>query len=778
MAYSYQYCNNCTGATQTVSVDVLPPSTYTIVDGWDGGARYVRIEKADITFFIPSAINCDLEFNYTVAVTSIYYGGTPATTYYTYTGIIPEGQTSVTFSGVDYENYVSELGVVTSDNYSYSIAAQTELPFCNTEEQESSCTLDITNVAITATTLLGSSDGAVAISISGATGTSYQFRINGGALQSSNIFTGLAAGTYQLRVEEGICVSQQNITISSGAFDTGGFEVKTPSSIVASENPIMLTLSTPIYDGVKTYSKTDFTIQSGITNNYKLVFNLTSPIQYTATFYAKGFPNKSTYFLANTLTDAQGSFIKNNTNAEIANSLAQVLQDDIVISSNYYINVNSNVVSLVAKTSSSRFDINTTNVSRYNGSGSVVTTGITLSVIENGSDYFEGDILDNYNLYTEVYGSKRNIQYGSTLTQSLFDRQTELQLPYQQNNLIKFDLSNICKSYVYTPKPDFELTGFTTITTYMQPFFFKFGEQYPLIANTNTSKKRLKGSTDYVWVCNAALNFENPNDMTAYTGETIVGYLRNIPFLTNAPTKKQTTKRQRELLYFIVPKDLGQGIIDVRGSVTFWDGTALPIQSFITISTNAFNFGGAFCINVSFDRLGLDVIESTYNKLIKQLDIAVYTGAGARNLTVNKTYVYELEERVNRVGIAFLNKLGTFDTFDFSGLAESSIDRSSKSYTLARDINFDGSLSQGFKYRATYDTSVTKVLNVNSGWINRETFNWLLELLSSNDIYIYSSEHDNYVNITGFKYSLSSNDTLYNIELELTETISENNVSI
>lgn len=97
MAQTYIYCNNCTGATQTVSADLTSVAPYTVVEGWDGGARFVRLRYCDITFTIPSAINCDITFNYTVVTTSIYYGGSPAFITNTYTGVIPEGATTVTY---------------------------------------------------------------------------------------------------------------------------------------------------------------------------------------------------------------------------------------------------------------------------------------------------------------------------------------------------------------------------------------------------------------------------------------------------------------------------------------------------------------------------------------------------------------------------------------------------------------------------------------------------------------------------------------------------------
>ena len=775
MALNYLYCESCSGAENTVAVTYDDTQgCVTVFDGWNGGEyQYYSTQTVRVT--IPSAITCDLtvRIQQYLEVTG-NFNNYNETTYFNI--VIPAGQTQGYVENKTCQNNITGDQYYSYDTYTYSLASQTIIPSC---EQPSGCNLEITGNTVTSPSLLGSSDGSITVYISGQTGSSFTFRLNGGTPQSSPTFNSLAAGTYQVRVDEGSCFYSVEIVIPNGAFSTSPFTVNEPPSIVASENPIMLTLRTAVFDGTNLETRSSFTVNSGIGSGYRMVFNLTSPVEYTVTFTAKSFPNRANYFLSSTLTDAQGNFIKNNTTTEIANSLAQVFENDIVISSNYYVNVSSNVVTLVAKTASSRFNIDSSNVTRYTPANVVTTTGVTITLVQSGTDFYEGDILDNYRLFAEVHGKNSDIQYGSTLAPTQFNRLTELQLPYQKSNFMKFDFSQICKSFVFTPKPDYEFSGFTTITSYMQPFYFKYGEIYPLVANTNTSIKRLKDSTDYIWVCNAALDYERANVMTGYTGTTISGYLRNVPYLTNAPNPKPSTRQQRELLYFIVPKDLNQGVLSVKGDIVFWDGSTLPIQSFITISTGSTNFGGAFVINVSFEVLGLDVIESTYNKLIKQINIALYSGAGtSRNVTAVKSYRYDLEEKTNRVGLSWLNKLGTFDSFDFVGQSEESVDRTAKSYTLARDINFNGSVNKGFKYNTSYDVAITKKLRVNSGWIDSDTFNWLSEIIGSNEIYIYSSEEDNYVNVVGYKYTKSSNDTLYNLELELIETAAENNVSV
>lgn len=782
---AYQYCEDCTGTTQSRTVTLQPATCVVYQNGNNGYGDYTYATRTNLVFTIPSAADCNIVVRY--KYTWMWYtdenpaGFGGGSTFYTTT--ITAGQISKTVS--NQQCYTRTEWDYNPANYqileqNYEIASQTTIPACS---QPLGCNIEITGTTITSPSLLGASDGSITAFISGATGSSYTFRLNGGIAQSSPTFSSLVSGVYQLRVEEGSCFSEVEVTVPAGAYNTSPFIVREPPSIVASENPIVLELQSAYFNTSPEpiYSRSDITIAStAITNNYRMRFNLISPIAYTVDFYAKDFPNRNTYFLSGTLKDQNGDFVKNNTTSEIADSLAQVLQTDIVIGSAYYINVNSNVVSLVAKTESSRFDLTYNNYTTYSPAGTVVVTGATLAQITSGNDPYEATIIDNYRFYTEVYGNAtQDIEYGSVLSAATFNRITELQLPFLRSNEQKFDLSQVCKSFVFTPKPDYELSGFTTITSYMQPFYFRYGEVYPLIPNTPTAKKRYKGQTDYVWVCNAALDYEDANIMTGYTGTTISGYLRNVPFLTNSPNPKPSTRQQRELLYFIIPKDLGQGTLSVKGDIEFWDGSTLPTQTFIIVANTNINFGGALVINVSFEVLGLDTIESTYNKLIKQINIALYSGAGtSRNVTAVKSYRYDLEEKTNRVGLSWLNKLGTFDSFDFVGQSEEGIDRSAKSYTVARDINEDGSVDNGFKYRASYDVAITKRIKVNSGWIDSTTFNWLIELLGSNEIYIYSSEHDNYVNVVGYKYTKSSNDTLYNLELELQETIQENNVSI
>jgi hypothetical protein len=925
MAIGYIYCEDCSAPEASVNVTQVATAPYVTIDGYSG-PTYIHEERIDLWFTIPEAITCDITIRVFVTIT---VDGSTSSDYLFYT--IPAGDTQVISTYHLAVRTESDPQFSSDVSYSYELTTQSTLPSCGDTPPE--CDVSITSVTITPPSLLGASDGSLTVHFAGTTGSSYTFRLNAGTPQSSPTFNSLSAGIYQVRIDEGACFDQENVTIPNGPFATGAFTVTEPADIVATENPIIMNVSTGLRDATSLKSKINLTINSGIGNNYRIQFNLNSPISYSTTFSARDFPSKSNYFLSNKLTDQQGLFIKNNTTTEIASSLAQSLQNDIIIGRTYYVNNNSNVITLVAKEASSRFDLDTSNITRYSPSGSIVTTGITLTVLQSGTDYYDGDILENYNVYSEVYAPFDNIEYGSTLTTDLFNHiNSDIVLPYTKSNIMQFNFSDICKSFVSTPKPDFEFTGFTTLSTYMQPFFFKYGEIYPLITNTNTNKKGAKGSSKYVWVTNAALNYEESNDMTRYTGQTTIvsgdTIITNVPFLTNSPSIKHISKRQRELLYFILPKDYGRRL-EINGTIQFWDGTTLPEQTFITIADTPVNFGGCFVANVSYDILGLPAIESFNNKKIKKLDIYVNSNNGtnaelltngdfistlspwtnipvfgsinfrynalsggsaqfsgatypswlsqtvslpfnqpyeltwvittrraadsnfvgrlmngstlvktftmitgmsfynvfhtysgvtyipASATTINridfrftsdplappldmyinylslkaadispypytqhKIFQFAYDEQPNRVGIAWMNKLGTYDTHDFIGNDQYSIERESKEYTLPRTFDSNGATSFGFKYNANYDTQVTKKINVNSGWINQQQFEWLIELLASNNVYIYSLPYDNYVQITGYKYNRGTKDTLYSLDLELTYTIADNNVTI
>lgn len=857
-----------------------------------------------------------------------------------------------------------------------------------------------------------------------------------------------------------------------------------PAPLVAAENPIVLSLSTGSV-GSPQYSKMRLVCDGFDTDGLTLTFNLTEPAPYTKKFYARHFPNQDNFFFTNTIKDREGNVVASGlTFSQQAESLAECLQKDIFISRYYHINYTGGTkIYLVAKEASSRFNL----------SGKVSSTnGAELSPVNEvaGSDQYEGSTVQDYSLYVEIFHND-TYEFGDTLSISNFNRVSELVLPFSSDNTHIFDVSEICKAFVSTPRPDFELTGFTE-STYMKPFAFRYGEIYPVVPNESTKKRFEKGITDFKWVANASLDYEQANTLTGYTGTTTVdGRLLNIPYLTNSPNPKRTNKEAKELLYYLMPSGLDEDF-KLYTDLTFWDGTSSNNNLIADVNYSA---GGLQCINSSFNILDLSSFE-TGGKKIKSADVYInslettlvqtevllnnsfntnlnswtqsssgtsftwgwntggratsylgdaetafifsgwsftsdmdgwvndggllpewaystgYSGSvkvttdvddfGVKNLrfnnidlpheefditigfaaknvdgsqpdsndlflrllirdsgntqlynevfatpiysgaeqtavlhvsdstmwedadhilivvastnfdpddeiyitfvqlstvgllnfertnvlkqaslvlepeldytfryditfsggttnkffakfydisnnpvgstmmlvsggtghytgstaitdtfnediygiqmwvenvnastqyTVNfnefsimddtvqdsvltattvvrKTYLYPYTQPVNRFGVAFLNKLGTWDTFDFIGLKEETLDRTTKNITYPVTPNSNGSLPEGFKHNAQYDIQVTKKIVVNSGWIDQVHYNWLIELLSSNEIYSYTEQYVNYLKLESHKYSKNNQSNEYNIEATFVHTIFENTISI
>lgn len=539
--------------------------------------------------------------------------------------------------------------------------------------------------------------------------------------------------------------------------------VTPPSSIVAGENPVVFTLSTGTI-GSPSPAKAKLKVLSTSTNNVTLTFALPA---YTKVFTGKDYPNNDSYFLTGTLKDANAVTVDGSiTTSQIASSLADCLKKDIVISKNYYVNYSgSTIIELIAKTASSQYSLSS-RVTSSNGSV------VSFTSVSSGSDQYEGSQIPDYSLFVEVYKGDDSLELGTTFNNVNFERLTELNIPFSTDNIHRFDVGKIAKSFVKTYRPDFEQSGYTTSQNnnckYVLPFYLTYGESYPLVAGSNTNKKLQKGITSQVWVTNSSLSLVSANTMSSYTGIT-----NNVKFLTNSPSVKYSNRSQRELLGVIIQKNLGKGLA-VRADIKYWDGSSATNELLYKVFTGTTNYGGLYLLNISHEHV-LKQFE-TGSKKIKTVSISLNDSIG--KYTVAKKYHYPFTNPVNRVGIAFLNTLGTWDTHDFVGIAEETVDRTKNNLTVPLSINANGSVNKGFKSSTNYNVQVTKKVTVNSGWINHDHFEWLIELMSSNEIYSYTTTQLNYLKLDSYKYTANNQSDQFIVEATFIQTIFEQSVSV
>lgn len=743
-------------------------------------------------------------------------------------------------------------------------------------DQPSGCAVTIISATATAPTFRGTDDGKITLVVSGCTGATNNitYNLNGAEITTTGnltgyTYTGLKAGKYVVLVRQGLCYDQETVYVTEGQFKTGDLSVYKPKSITAVNNPIVLKLGTAINSALPLKSKSRIYFNETVTEGTTITITLTYPINYTATFTSRYFPNSNSYFLCTALKDSNGIQIGTNTADDIALSIAQAIQSDTILSRLYNITNVDKSVYIEAKEPIEYLDLTTSNCVINNNQ-------LKLETIVNGSAAYDGALSSNYSLYCELFINP-NLQYGATPNLNDFYKIGELELPFQSNNIHQFQLDSLLKNYTSTPAINFGQTGFTSMPAMIIPYYVKYGEKFPLIENSNTIKKRHKGTTDVLYAINSALNYEDANDMESYDGISIsglnplftitgdlnamtltatdyleiggevvtdiqfkafdwvygitydwqtgntftvankgtyeiyikgktngnyytvsrkylindhyMGYsayehilpqkINNVKWLTNSPSSLYVQRNSKQYLSFLLKMNYGKQL-DVKGDIYYYDGTSTTGVTFFNITSGATNYGGVTLLACGYDELGLEALENSGNTKVRRVDFAVYQTDvyGSVPLTEIKTFLYEIDEMPTRFGTAFLNKLGTWDIFDWVGEIIQDENISRNTINNPRTINFDGSSPYGFKYNSVYDTKYTKKFIVNSGIIDADTYNWLQELLQSNVIYNYTSEHQNYLMVDSYLSSKSTNTNEYTIQVTFIETINENNVSI
>ena len=127
----------------------------------------------------------------------------------------------------------------------------------------------------------------------------------------------------------------------------------------------------------------------------------------------------------------------------------------------------------------------------------------------------------------------------------------------------------------------------------------------------------------------------------------------------------------------------------------------------------------------------------------------------------------------------FLNSLGGFDSFNFSKVSKRSEDIERKFFKMNQDnLNSStGAISYDIadREKVQYYTVSRPKMKLTSDWISVDTFNWLLELISSPEVYLYEAN-----NVTGnmqripikniegnWEEKRSTVDNIFNLELTL-----------
>jgi hypothetical protein len=797
---TYYFCNYSIMSGVTVTLDVCCPFDYDWTWTIFGTTLVNEQDMNLLKFTIPAPLPETLRVYYSSWSKTVDKGITTWEGRSQISVLFPAGITGVTVSAMTYVHLyttgvpVGDPGYV--DLYQWqsgtTLDSQLTLP-TECTNQPSGCTVESLGTVVTAPTIRGAADGSIQFSITGVTGgtgASINWVINGvtvstGSSATTYTYTGLTVGFYSVIAYQGFCYAQEaDVYMPDGQFYTGTMVVTEPSDLTAANNPVILQIETAINSPNPQAATGTITIVSGatISEDDTITFTFTYPQDYTATFTSKGYPERTSYFLASTLKDSTGVSVGTNTVEEIATSLAECIQTDVVLRRLFYITNDSNKVYLVARDNTPNLNLTPTHV--YTS-----TTGITVTPTLYGQAEFDGQLSADYSIYAEIYVDE-SLEYGSTPVEAEFKRIAQLELPFQYDNIHRFQLDSVLKNFVNTSPLNFNFTGFTTLPYYDVAFYCKYGEIFPLIANSTTRRKRYKGKTGFKTTVNAALDWEVANDMSTYLGTECTGLtattgsypLTGVTWLTNSPDRLYVQRDSKQFLSFLLPRFYASSgrTLSCVGDVYYYNGQSTTGLTFFQITSGSTtNFGGLTLLNVGYDGLGLQALESSGNTKVRRVDFAVYQTDvnGTYPLTEVKTFLYEIDEAPTKFGTAFLNKFGTWDIFDWVGEVVDDSDITREEYQLPREIGSGGNSPLGFIANSVYDTQYTKKHVVNSGTIDADTYIWLQELLQSNVIYSYSETHQNFLIVESATAQKSTNVNEYTISVTFRESLFENNVA-
>jgi hypothetical protein len=306
----------------------------------------------------------------------------------------------------------------------------------------------------------------------------------------------------------------------------------------------------------------------------------------------------------------------------------------------------------------------------------------------------------------------------------------------------------------------------------------KYGEKYPLVTGSNTKKKRYKGQTTFGWAMNSSLPFESSNDMSYYFGDIVGIGVNNVPFLNTAENTKTSHRNAKEYMSIVISDNYANAL-RVYGNIYLYNGTVISNVNLFDITTSGHtsNFGGVAILAVGYNDLGLSTYESSSK--IRRIDIQVKQLSSGVWYPYSQVQSYNLDidEQPNNYDVAFLNSLGTYETYTFIGELQETQVVTRNAYQKPYPIDTSGAASVGFQYNSIIDTEYTKTYTLNTGIIDADTYYFLQGMLQSNRIYHYDDQHQNYLNITAQTSMKSSNTNEYTVQLTVSETISENQVT-
>jgi hypothetical protein len=358
-----------------------------------------------------------------------------------------------------------------------------------------------------------------------------------------------------------------------------------------------------------------------------------------------------------------------------------------------------------------------------------------------------------------------------------------LKVPADPNDYGRCNINGIAESYISTDLGTIGgTTGFTGNANSWKEFTVKIGEEYD-VGGTLTPDPDQETAT--VIVFNGCLPNYRGADLN-FVDYQANNYFQN--YTVNANTRKFQTNMPRGVRP--VNSDTQKVELADEGWLYFlYDHSGNPVNKAEIKTYNGASLVGTFEITnaITADKtLKIPSAPNTLNTVTLSSGVQPViptTGVDSYQIQLldsspaaaSEVFYFQIssECRYDVKRLEFLNALGGFDCFNFTKVSRISETVERKYFKQNADnmASASGVITYALsdKEKTQYYTKGTPKMKLTSDWISVDTFNWLVELIESPEIYLYDNGSRIAVqNIEGnWEQKLSTADTVFNLEVNL-----------
>ena len=240
-------------------------------------------------------------------------------------------------------------------------------------------------------------------------------------------------------------------------------------------------------------------------------------------------------------------------------------------------------------------------------------------------------------------------------------------------------------------------------------------------------------------------------------------------FLTNMPDNHKVSINSHGWLYY-----KGEAVID-QFFIIAVDAVGGVTASRIDASTTSADI--QFMPSAPASLNNIDNANFTFgNQPIIPTDTAYYVitalSSGSTAISQDRTFILEENCKYNTNTLIFQNNLGGFDNFTFylGDMSMTDIERKDMKVNVDNVVGNDIVYSMNEREKVTYYTKKSETIKLMSDWITEAESNWLLELMSSPEIYLQNGDELTAVakiKATNYTKKKVVRDKLFQIDVEI-----------